>query len=180
MVLFDCIDFFGGVFDLLFVVEVNGSGYSYYLENLGCYNMLLDMVFQLFYVCFIDILIMVEVCLLVIENDVFFQFLLGCDIEEICIEIICVDFVVLLLGSMVGYVLFIDVLGFLSGEVNFILEILGVLFFDNDLICNVVDLGMLIYGDMLGDMIFGIYFNVCVMNIGELDLQGLGYYFMNE
>ena len=176
----DCTDPFGGAPDPLFAVEVNGSGYSYYPENSGCYNTLPDTVFQSFYACPTDIPTTVEVCLLVTENDAFFQPPLGCDIEETCTETICADFAVPLPGSTAGYALSIDVPGSSSGEVNFTLETSGVLFPDNDLICNAVDLGMLIYGDTLGDMTLGTYSNVCATNTGEPDPQSLGYYFTNE
>ena len=95
----DCTDPFGGAPDPLFAVQVEGGGYSYYPEDSGCYNTLPDTLFQANFPCPAAVPTTVEICLLVTENDAFFQPPLGCDIMESCTETICDNFIVPPLGT---------------------------------------------------------------------------------
>lgn len=176
----DCGDPFGGAPDPLFAVEVEAGGFSFYPEELGCYNTLPDTVYQANYPCLTALPPTVEVCLRVTENDAFFPPPISCDIVESCTETICDNFVIPMAGSSASYTLALDVPGSSSGSVSFTVETAAAPFPDNDLICNAVDLGILTYGDTLGDMTIGNYANICATNIGEPNPQDLGYYFINE
>ncbi|MEL6971446.1 MAG: gliding motility-associated C-terminal domain-containing protein [Bacteroidota bacterium] len=176
----DCSDPFGGTPDPLFAVAVEGGDYSYYPEDAGCFNALPHTPYQANFSCPSDLPMTVEVCLQVFDNDAFFPPPLSCDIVPDCQEILCNDFVVPPPGSSADYNLMIDMPGTSSGSVDFTIETAPSTFPDNDLICNAVDLGTLVYGDTLGDMTIGNYSNACATNTGEPNPQDLGYYFTNE
>lgn len=176
----DCTDPFGGAPDPLFAVEVESGGFSFYPEELGCYNSLPDTIYQANFSCPSDVPATVEVCLRVTENDAFFPPPLSCDIVETCTETICDNFVIPAPGTNANYTLSIDVPGSSSGSVSFTVETGPFPFPDNDLICNAVDLGTLMYGDTLGDMTIGNFSNICATNTGEINPQDIGYYFVNE
>ncbi len=176
----DCTDPFGGAPDPLFAAAAEGGTYNYYPAVGACFNTLPDTIYQANFPCLSAVPMTVEICLRVSENDAFFQPPLGCDIAEDCIETICDNFVVPMVGNTVNYTLAIDVPGSSSGSISFSIETAGFAFPDNDFICNAVDLGTLIYGDTLGDMTVGNYANLCATDIGEIDPQSLGYYFTNQ
>lgn len=176
----DCTDPFGGAPDPLFAVAVEGGAFTYYPEISGCYTALPHTSFTQNYACPILVPTTVEVCLRVTENDAFLGPPLNCDIVESCTETICDDFVVPPFGSSANYMLSIAVPGSSSGETNFTIETSGFAFPDNDLICNAVDLGTMIYGDTLGDMNQGMFSNLCATNTGEPDPISLGANFTNQ
>jgi len=176
----ECTDPFGGAPDPLFAVSVEGGNFSFYPAESGCYNTLPDTVFQANFACSLLVPVTVELCLRVTENDAFFQPPLGCDIVESCTQTICDNFVVPPFGTTVDYTLSIAAPGSSSGTVNFSLQTGGFAFPDNDFICNAVDLGVLPYGDTLGNMTQGIYANLCATDLNEPNPMDLGYYFTNQ
>lgn len=163
----ECGDLFGGAPDPLFGVSVEGSAFNYYPAELICYNTLPDTVFQANYTCPSDVPLTVEVCLEVMDNDPILPPPLTCDIIGDCVETICDDFIIPPFGTTIDYTLSIAVPGSSSGEVNFSIETGGFAFPDNDFICNAVDLGILPYGDTLGDKTLGMYSNLCATNLNE-------------
>jgi gliding motility-associated-like protein len=175
----DCGDPFSGP-DPLFAAAVEGQPFTWYPDVGGCFTPLPDTAFVQNYPCLSQVPVAIEVCLRVTENDGFVLPPLLCDLQESCSEQICDNFIVPPLGSTADYTLQLDVLGSTSGEINFTVATEGFAFPDNDFICNAVDLGVLNYGDTLGDMTLGQYSNLCATDLNEPSPLDLGAYFTNQ
>jgi len=175
----ECGDPFSGP-DPLFAASVEGQAFTWYPDIGVCFNSLPDTVYYQNYACPAQVPTQLEVCLRVTENDgiVLPPFL--CGFQESCSEQICDNFTVPPLGATTDYTLRIDVPGSSSGEINFTIATQGFAFPDNDFICNAVDLGVLMFGDTLGDMTMGQYANICATNLNEPNSQDAGAYFTNE
>lgn len=83
VVIIICDDFFL-VFDFFWQVEVENQGIVIYLVQGFCYIVLFNVQYIEDFNCFNDLFVIIEVCFMVFENDLFI--LIGCFIDCLCEE----------------------------------------------------------------------------------------------
>ncbi|MCB0636157.1 MAG: gliding motility-associated C-terminal domain-containing protein, partial [Lewinella sp.] len=180
MVSTECTDFLSSP-DPMFGLAVAGEAAVYYPEIGNCFTAWPNEQWSDSYTCPAEIPTTVEVCLRVFENDALgFEVGVNCDIDESCLVTLCENFNVPPPGQSVTYTIMAEQVGASSGSATFTLALDPIPFPDNDLICNAVDLGVLPYGDTIGNAALSAYTNACGTNLGEPNPASAGSYFTNE
>lgn len=170
-----CTDIFGGA-DVLWRVNIENQGWNVYPRVFSCFNFLPNRQYQERFDCVALMPAELEVCFSVFENDdLGFEFLTGCGLEPDCEETVCQRFPTPGLGESIDYTLELPDDGSSTGSVSFTMslrEVAGNR--SNDDICDAFDLGVLEFGQQLGDAAAGGYSNICATTENEINPFDIG------
>ena len=168
-----CDDLFSGP-DPLWQVNINNEGWETYPQEALCFNSLPNLQYTATYACPADVPAQVTVCFRAFENDALFP--VFCQVDGSCIETICQDFAIPAPGAEASHTLSLAPGLSSGGEVSFTINSLNQGTATNDLICNAIDLGVLTFGDTLGNANQGVFGNYCATNATEPDPLSQGYF----
>ncbi len=169
-----CTDAFSAP-DPLWQVNINNEGWQTYPQEALCFNSLPNLQYTASYSCPADVPAQVTVCYKSFENDALLAFL--CQIDESCSETICQDFAIPAPGFSSNQTLALAPNLSSGGEVNFTINCVNQGTATNDNICNAIDLGVLTFGDTIGNATQGVFGNYCATNANEPDPFSQGYFF---
>ncbi|MEZ5043427.1 MAG: gliding motility-associated C-terminal domain-containing protein [Saprospiraceae bacterium] len=156
--------FLGGAPDLLWGVNIENEGWSYYPADGICFTALPNQQFNRTFDCPADLPNRVEVCFKAFENDGIVFSPLSCEIVESCSEIICSNILLPAVGASRTDTLQLPDGLTSSGALYFSIMVDGV---NNDRICDAYNLGTMDGAGVLGDR-NGIGFNnLCGTNTGD-------------
>lgn len=150
--------------DPLWDVEIESQGWVTYPFNAPCFTSIPNDQYVETYACPADIPAQLELCFRAFENDPLLP--IGCLINRDCDETICDFFAIPAPGTSIAYTLSLPVGGASEGAVDFTITTTD-LSAGNDLPCNAFDLGLLTYGDTIGNMLQGGLNNYCATNVNE-------------
>lgn len=168
-----CDDLFSGP-DPLWEVNINNQGWETYPQEALCFNSLPNLQYTANYACPADVPAQVTVCFRAFENDGLFP--VFCQIDASCSETVCMDFPIPAPGTSTSHTLALANGLSSGGEVNFTINSINQGTATNDLICNAIDLGVLTFGDTIGNATQGIFGNYCATNANEPDPASQGYF----
>ncbi|GJM31842.1 MAG: hypothetical protein DHS20C18_08430 [Saprospiraceae bacterium] len=154
-----------GAPDPLIAVEIEGGGFEFYPQQNQCFNAFPNVQYGANYTCPVDLPATVQVCFRALENDSFFA--LFCEVDGSCEVTECQNIAVPAIGDSLIFSIAIPDSEVSSGEVFFTILTTATQVVDNDLPCDAVDFGSLVYGDTLGDLNQGLYSNQCATNVNE-------------
>ncbi|NUN99973.1 MAG: gliding motility-associated C-terminal domain-containing protein [Saprospiraceae bacterium] len=169
-----CTDLFSGP-DPLWEVNINNAGWETYPQEGACFNSLPNLQYTASYACPTDVPAQVTVCFRAFENDGLFP--VFCQIDAACSETICQDFAIPVPGTSISHTLALAPGLSSGGEVSFTINTLNQGAATNDLLCNAIDLGVVTFGDTIGNASQGGFGNYCATNAGEPDPASQGYFF---
>ncbi|HMQ48736.1 MAG TPA: gliding motility-associated C-terminal domain-containing protein [Saprospiraceae bacterium] len=154
----------GSAPDPLWDVEIESQGWVTYPFNAPCFTSVPNDQYLATYPCPADVPAQLELCFRAFENDPLLP--IGCLINRDCDETICDFFTIPAPGSSIAYTLSLPAGGASEGAVNFTITTSD-LSAGNDMLCNAFDMGVLTYGDTLGNMLQGGFNNYCATNVNE-------------
>lgn len=171
-----CDDLFSGP-DPLWQVNINNEGWETYPQEALCFNSFPNVQYTASYACPADVPAQVTVCFRAFENDALFPAF--CLIDADCSETICQDFPLPAPGASASHTLALAPGLSSGGEVNFTINSTNQGVATNDLLCNAIDLGLLTFGDTIGNANLGQFTNYCATNANEPNPGSQGY-FVND
>lgn len=164
-----CTDFFGPA-DPFWSLDVESEGPLIYPASGNCYTALPNEQYRQTYACATELPAALNVCFGVFENDALdFELGTGCGVNPDCVETACASFIIPAPGDSLDNTLSLPAGGASGGSVIFTIASRFLSRENNDLPCDAVDLGVLNFGDTLGDARQGIYSNLCATSDNEIN-----------
>ena len=158
----ECIDILSPP-DPFWRVNVENTGWFTYPRTAGCFTALPHVPYSANYECPSDVPATLQLCFRAFEND---GLPFTCQIAESCSETICQDFVIPASGNA-DYTLSLPSGQSSSGNVNFTISTLQAPVIQYNSICTPIHLGLLNFGETLGDASQGLYHNRCADALNE-------------
>lgn len=160
--------------DPLWQVNIDNQGWETYPQEAVCFNNFPNLQYTASYACPADLPMQINVCFRALENDALFP--VFCQIDADCSETICQDYLLPAPGTSATYTLALAAGLSSGGEVNFTINTNNQGAATNDVMCDAIDLGILTFGDTLGDATQGLYGNYCAGNANEPNPVSQGYF----